>query len=65
MKILWIMVPAPFVGYLLVNSVRKIFSDDDKLLRKLFEFQPVTMIAGTTALGSIIVWSLVAALRLW
>lgn len=65
MKILWIMVPAPFVGYLLVNSVRKIFSDDDELLRKLFEFQPVTMIAGTTALGSIIVWSLVAALRLW
>lgn len=59
------MVPAPFVGYLLVNSVRKIFSDDDELLRKLFEFQPVTMIAGTTALGSIIVWSLVAALRLW
>lgn len=65
MKILWIMVPAPFVGYLLVNSVRKIFSDDDELLRKLFEFQPVTMIAGTTALGSIIVWSLIAALGLW
>lgn len=59
------MVPAPFVGYLLVNSVRKIFSDDETLLRKLFVAQPVSMLAGTTALGSIIVAALVSVLRLW
>lgn len=57
MKILWIMLPGPFVGYLVMDSVRKIFSDDDALLRNVFAAQPVTMLAAATALGSVVVWA--------
>ena len=32
MSALWILIPGPFVGYLVVDSVRKIFSDDDRLM---------------------------------
>jgi hypothetical protein len=64
-KILWILVPAPIVGYLVIDSVRKIFSEDERLLRRVFEAQPVTMLAGATALGSVIVWAVVAVLGLW
>ncbi len=57
MKILWILIPSPFVGYLVIDSVRKIFSDDPKILRSVFAAQPVTMVAVATALGSVIVWA--------
>lgn len=56
MEVLWILVPGPFVGYLVADSVRKIFSDDDRLLRTVFAAQPVTMLAALTALGSVVVW---------
>ena len=65
MEILWILIPAPIVGYLLINGVRRIFSEDEQLVRKIFEVQPVTMVAGATALGSIIVWAVVEVLGLW
>lgn len=65
MSILWILIPAPLVGYLLINGVRRIFSEDEQLLRKIFAVQPVTMVAGATALGSIIVWAVVEVLGLW
>ena len=57
LKILLIMVPAPFVGYLVVDSFRSIFSEDRTLVRGLIREQPVTMLAATTALGSVIVWA--------
>jgi hypothetical protein len=56
MEIIWILLPAPFVGYLIADSVRKIFSDDERLLRKVLSDQPVTMIAGLTVVGSVVVW---------
>lgn len=56
MEILWILLPGPIVGYLVADSVRKIFSDDDRLLRRVFAAQPVTMLAALTALGSVVVW---------
>jgi len=56
-EILWILVPGPFVGYLVIDSVRKIFSDDDELLKRVFKAQPVTMLAAATALGSVVVWA--------
>lgn len=61
MEILWVMIPGPFVGYLLMDSVRKIFSDDDEALKRIFKAQPVTMIAAATALGSMVVWVVVEA----
>lgn len=57
MEVLWILVPGPFVGYLVADSVRKIFSDDDRLLRRVVATQPVTMLAAMTALGSVVVWA--------
>jgi hypothetical protein len=63
LDILWILVPAPFVGYLLADSVRKIFSDDDQLLRKVVAEQPVTMIASLAIVGSLVVWTVVEVAR--
>lgn len=48
-----------------MDSVRKIFSDDDRLVRRLFEDQPVTMIAGATTVGSVIVWAVLEILNVW
>lgn len=56
MEILWILLPSPIVGYLVIDSVRTIFSDDDRLLRRVFAAQPVTMLAAATALGAVVVW---------
>ena len=63
MEILWILLPSPFVGYLVADSVRKIFSEDDRLLRKLLAEQPVTAVAALTAIGSVVVWALWEVLR--
>jgi len=59
--ILWILLPSPFVGYFVIDSFRKIFSDDDKLMRRVFADQPVTMLAAATALGSVVVWTFSSA----
>ena len=56
-SILWILVPAPFVGYFVIDHFRKLFSDDPTLVRRVFTEQPVTMIAAATALGAVVVWS--------
>lgn len=61
MEILWVLVPGPFVGYLVMDSVRKIFSEDDRLLLRVFKAQPVTMFAVSTALGAIVVWAVAEA----
>lgn len=66
MSILWILVPAPFVGYFVVDHFRKLVSDDPEFTRELFKSQPVTMIAAATALGSVVVWAVSeVALRLF
>lgn len=57
MEILWVLLPGPFVGYLVMDSVRKIFSEDDRLLWGVFKAQPVTMLAVSTALGAVVVWA--------
>jgi hypothetical protein len=61
MEILWILIPGPFVGYIVMDSVRKVFSDDDEALKRVFKAQPVTMVAVATALGSVVVWAFVEA----
>lgn len=66
MSILWILVPAPFVGYFVIDHFRKLVSDDPKFIREVFKSQPVTMIAAATALGSVVVWAVSeVALRLF
>ena len=58
MTILWILVPAPFVGYLVAQWCRTAFSDDPGLIRRLVEEQPVTMLAGLTIVGALVSWAL-------
>ena len=65
MEIVWILLPSPFVGYLVADSVRKIFSEDDRLVRRLIADQPVTALAALTAIGSIIVWGVWEVVRLY
>ncbi len=56
------LIPGPFVGYLVIDSVRKIFSDDNGLVLRIFKEQPVTMLAASTALGAVTVWVFAEAL---
>ena len=56
LEILWLLVPAPFVGYLVAQWGRMAFSDDPKLIRRLVEAQPVTMIAALTIVGAAALW---------
>jgi hypothetical protein len=65
MEIVWILLPSPFVGYLIADSFRKIFSEDDRLIRKLAAEQPVTTVAALTAIGSIAVWAVWEVVRLY
>lgn len=62
--VLWIVVPGFFVGLFLMDSVRKIFSEDATLVRRLLAAQPVTMVATATALGSVLVWAVLRILGL-
>ncbi|MBR43291.1 MAG: hypothetical protein CME18_02570 [Gemmatimonadetes bacterium] len=55
---LWILIPAPFMGYFVIDHFRKLFSDDPNFVREVFKSQPVTMVAAATALGAAIVWGL-------
>lgn len=65
LHILLILVPGFLAGILVMDSVRKVFSDDAGLVRKLFEEQPVTMIAAATTIGSVVVWAVLEALRVF
>lgn len=63
-SVIWIVVPGFFAGILLADSVRRIFTDDATLLRRIFAEQPVTMTAAATALGSVLVWGVLSILGL-
>lgn len=65
MSFLWILVPAPFVGYLVADNVRKAFSEDDRLIRTLIADQPVTALAALTAIGSVVVWVVSEIVMKW
>jgi hypothetical protein len=61
-SVLWIVVPGFFAGLLLADSVRRIFTDDATLLKRIFLDQPVTMSAAATAIGSVLVWGVLRIL---
>jgi len=62
--VLWIVIPGFVVGVLVMDSVRRIFSDDPKVLRRFFEDQPVTMTAVAITVGSVLVWGALRMLGL-
>ena len=64
LRIVSIILPGFVVGVLIMNSVRKIFSDDGTVVRRLFEDQPVTMFAAATTIGSVVVWAVLMILGL-
>ena len=63
MSILWILVPAPFVGYLMAEWCRTAFSDDPRIIRRLVADQPITMITGLTIIGAAVSWVIFEVLR--
>ena len=65
MRILWILSPGLIVGVAVMESVRRIFSENDRLVRELFESQPVTMIAAAATVGSVLVWGVLEVLNVW
>ncbi len=65
MRILWILIPGVIVGLVIADGVRRIFSEDDQLVRRLVADQPATMLAAAAIVGSVVVWALLEVLRLW
>ncbi len=65
MRILWILGPGAVVGVMVMDGVRRIFSEDETLVRRLFADQPVTMLASALIVGSVIVWAVLEILSLW
>ena len=63
MSILWILVPAPLVGYLVADWCRRAFSDDPRIIRRLVAEQPITMITGLTIVGAAVSWVVFAVLQ--
>ena len=62
MKILWVVLPGFVIGVLVADSVRRIFSDDKRLVWRLLKDQPVTMGVTATTIGSILVWAVLTAI---
>ncbi len=62
MQILLIAFPGFVFGLLVADSLRRIFSDDDKLIWKLLKDQPATMGVSATTVGTLIVWVALTAL---
>ena len=65
MRILWLIVPGFFVGWFVIDWMRRPFTDNDRMVREWFGEQPVTVIAACTALGSVVVWAVLSVLRIW
>ena len=65
MEVLWMMVPGLLVGVMLFDSVRKIFTDDATVTRRLLAEQPVTMTAAATIVGTILVYGALNLLQIF
>jgi len=64
-EILWIVLPGFLVGVAVFESVRSIFSEDRRIVLRLFADQPVTMTAAATGIGSVLVWAVLTALGIF
>jgi hypothetical protein len=58
MRLLWILIASPLVGYLVADWGRRAFSDDPALLPRLLRAQPVTMGTGLVIIGALVGWIL-------
>ena len=65
MEVFWMMVPGFVVGVLVFDSVRKIFTDDATVTRRILKEQPVTMIAAATIVGTVLVYGALNLLRVF
>mgnify|MGYP001146794151 CR=1 FL=1 len=65
MRIALLLVVGFAVGWLVLDWMRRPFSDRAGLLREWFEDQPVTVVAACTIVGSIVVWGLMTLLGVW
>jgi hypothetical protein len=63
--ILLLIVPGFFVGWFILDRMRRPFNEDPRFMRRLFAEQPATVIAGCTILGSGVIWVVLRVLRIW
>lgn len=63
-QILLLMVPGFFLGWFILDRMRRPFSEDPKFMRNIFARQPATTIAGCTVLGSGVLWAVLRILRI-
>jgi hypothetical protein len=63
-EILLLMVPGFFLGWLILDRMRRPLNDDPKLMRKLLADHPATFIATCTVLGSVLIWAVLRVLRI-
>ena len=64
-QILLLIIPAFFVGWFLLDWVRRPFNDNPRFMKDVFDASPVTVIAACTIIGSGIIWVVLAALGVW
>jgi len=62
--ILLLMVPGFFLGWFILDRMRRPLNDDPKLMRKLLAEHPATFIAGCTVVGSVLIWAVLRVLRI-
>lgn len=61
MRILLLIVPGFFVGWFVLDWMRRPFSQDDKLLKRWFGESPVTVVAACTIVGTMVLWVVLRA----
>lgn len=60
-QIIALMVPGFFVGWFILDRMRRPFFDEPGFMRNLFSHQPASVIAACTILGSGVLWVLLHA----
>jgi hypothetical protein len=64
-QILLLLIPAFFVGWVLLDWLRRPFTQDPKFMRRIFGEQPATVIAACMIVGSGVIWVVLTALGIW
>jgi hypothetical protein len=53
------------VGWLVLDWMRRPFSDREGLVKEWFDEQPVTVIAACAIVGAVVVWGVMSAVGIW
>lgn len=63
LQIILLMVPGFFLGWFILDRMRRSLTDKPGFWREVFGRQPATAVAGCTVLGSGVLWVVLRVLR--